>query len=77
MLDLTHTRPGDDIATGVVVGGVGYGNALANPEWFDLLQLTLSEQIFLGAAFVGTIMGLIGIGKAFYQAYQWFRNKLK
>jgi len=77
MIDLTQTKPSDDITAGVVVGGVGYGNALTNPEYFDLFTLTLSEQIFLAAAFVGTIVGLIGICKAGYQSYQWIRNKLK
>jgi len=79
MLDLTQTRPTDDVAAGALVGGIGVGGTVAkqNPDWFDFFQLTFSEQVFLVAAIVGIIVGLIGIGKFCKDSYLYISSRFK
>lgn len=48
-----------------------------NPQYFDFLQLTFSQQVGVTAAVIGTIWGIINIGKFCYQAYASIRNRFK
>lgn len=63
-----------DLAAPAIVTGIGVST---NPEYFNFFNLAFDQQVAVTAAIVGTVWGVINIGKFFYQAFISIRGYLK
>ena len=63
----------NDLAPPTLVAGIGYAN---NPQYFDFFELTFTHQVATVAAIVGTVWGVINIGKFCYHSFLTVQTKL-
>jgi len=62
-----------DLAAPTIVAGIGLAS---DPQYFQFLHLTFEQQVAVVATVVGTVWGVINIGKFCYHAYLSIREYL-
>lgn len=63
-----------DLGAPTLLTGIGVS---ANPEYFNFFNLAFEQQVAVTATIVGTVWGVINIGKFCYQVFKHIHAYLK